>query len=249
MARLTPDAAVQSDGPPATDLRHLGIIVDGSRRWAKARGLSTSEGHRAGAEKVHEVLGWCSASGIQVVTLWVLSVANLRRSVDELAPLLGIIEDLALDLHCDGRWDVRPIGDFGLLPHRTAAIMRLVAGAENQQPGGVQVNLAVAYGGREELLGAFRRTVAELAARGYDADQIADALEERDIARHLYTSGQPDPDLVLRTSGEQRLSGFMPWQGFQSELHFCPTLWPDLTKQDFVGALESYGRRLRTRGV
>ncbi|MFI9157553.1 polyprenyl diphosphate synthase [Kitasatospora aureofaciens] len=249
MAQLTPNAVVQFDGTSATDLRHLGIIVDGSRRWAKARELSTAEGHRAGSEKVHEVVNWCSDSGIQIVTLWVLSVANLRRPHEELAPLLSIIEDLALDLHCDGRWDVRPIGDFGLLPRRTAAIMHLVANAEKPQPGAMQVNLAVAYGGREELLGAFRRTVVELAARGYDADQIADALEERDIERHLYTSGQPDPDLVLRTSGEQRLSGFMPWQGFQSELHFCPTLWPDLTRMDFDKALESYGRRLRTRGV
>ncbi|TQF05523.1 di-trans,poly-cis-decaprenylcistransferase [Kitasatospora acidiphila] len=232
-----------------TGLRHLGVIVDGSRRWAKARALSTADGHRAGAEKIHEVLDWCEESGIQVVTMWVLSVANLRRPADELSPLLNIIEDLVLDLHCTGRWDVRPIGDFGLLPKRTAAIMSLVAGAEKPQPGAMQVNVAVAYGGREELVGAVRRSVAELAARGYNAEDIAEALEERDIARHLYTSGQPDPDLVIRTSGEQRLSGFMAWQGFQSELYFCTSLWPDLTRRDFDAALASYDRRSRTRGA
>ncbi|MER5639385.1 polyprenyl diphosphate synthase [Kitasatospora sp. NPDC002227] len=225
------------------------MIVDGSRRWAKARGLSTVEGHRAGAAKVREVVTWCEESGIQVVTFWLLSVANLQRPAAELRPLIGIIEDLVLDLRDADCWDVRPIGDFSLLPERTACTMERIAALEPAHPEAMQVNIAVAYGGREELVGAFRRAVAELAARGYNAEQIADAVQERDIARHLYTSGQPDPDLVIRTSGEQRLSGFMPWQGFQSELHFSPALWPDLTRQDFLAALESYQRRSRTRGV
>ncbi|GAA2136983.1 (2Z,6E)-farnesyl diphosphate synthase [Kitasatospora kazusensis] len=232
-----------------TQLRHLGIIVDGSRRWAKAQGLPTTEGHRAGAAKVREVLAWCEESDVQVVTFWLLSVANLQRPAAELAPLIGIIEDLVLSLRAANRWDIRPIGDFGLLPDRTAHIMELIAAIEAPKSAAVQVNIAVAYGGREELVGAFRRTVAELAARGYSAEEIVDALEERDIARHLYTSGQPDPDLVIRTSGEQRLSGFLPWQGFQSELYFSPVLWPDLTWADFQAALDCYQSRSRTRGV
>ncbi|WP_199520308.1 polyprenyl diphosphate synthase [Kitasatospora sp. MBT63] len=225
------------------------MIVDGSRRWAKARGLSTVEGHQAGAAKVAEVLEWCEDSGVQVVTFWLLSVANLQRPAAELAPLIGIIENLVTDLRAANRWDVRPIGDFDLLPEQTASVMRRVAATDAPSATAMQVNLAVAYGGREELVGAFRRTVAELAARGYSGDQIADALDDRDIARHLYTSGQPDPDLVIRTSGEQRLSGFLPWQGFQSELYFSPALWPDLTRLDFQAALHSYQRRSRTRGV
>ncbi len=113
----------------------------------------------------------------------------------------------------------------------------------------MRVNMAVAYGGRQELMDAIRMSVAELATRGYGAEEIAEALDEQVIARHLYTSGQPDPDLVIRTSGAQRLSGFMPWQGFQSELYFCPALWPDLTREDFDAALDCYRSRSRTRGT
>ncbi len=207
------------------------------------------DGHRAGAAKVREVLWWCEEAGVEVVSLWLLSVANLRRPSAELAPLIGIIEDLVLRLRTEAHWDVRPIGDFGLLPEHTARVMMDAALQDPPQPGVMQVNIAVAYGGREELVGAVRRSVAELAARGHSGEEIARALEEGDIARHLYTSGQPDPDLVIRTSGEQRLSGFMPWQGFQSELYFSPVLWPDLTHQNFQEALDSYRRRTRTRGV
>ncbi|MGW7366969.1 polyprenyl diphosphate synthase [Streptomyces sp. NPDC054841] len=241
--RREPEAPAQ-----VPELRHLALIVDGNRTWAKARGLSTMEGHRAGGNKVLEVLDWCEDYGIRTVTFWALSMANLDRPAAQLDPLLAVIEDGMNYLADADRWSVNPIGAFDLLPPRTARAMRAVK-ERSAQSAGMRVNVAVGYGGRQELVDAVRRSVAELAARGLGAEEIAGALDEQAIARHLYTSGQPDPDLVIRTSGAQRLSGFMPWQGFQSELYFCSALWPDLTRDDFDAALESYRLRSRTRGV
>ena len=228
--------------------KHVGVILDGNRRWAKAAGGHPPEhGHQAGAEKIHELLGWCSDVGVGVVTLWLLSTDNLNRPPAELEPLLRIIEQTVRDLAGAGRWRVHPVGAVDLLPPETAHVLKEAADATSSH-GGLLVNIAVGYGGRREIADAVRSLLQEHAARGTPIEEVADALTVEHIAEHLYTRGQPDPDLVIRTSGEQRLSGFLLWQSAHSEFHFCDAYWPDFRRVDFLRALRDYANRHRRFG-
>ncbi|EST39019.1 UDP pyrophosphate synthase, partial [Streptomycetaceae bacterium MP113-05] len=218
---------------------HIGVILDGNRRWARASGGTTEQGHKAGASKIQELLGWCAETDVQVVTLWLLSTDNLTRPEHELLPLLGIIEDTVRDLAADGRWRVHHVGQLDLLPDRTRQVLKE---AQEQAGGGdgIVVNVAVGYGGRQEIADAVRSLLGDHAGRGTRLEDLAENLTVEDIAEHLYTSGQPDPDLVIRTSGEQRLSGFMLWQSAHSEYHFCDVFWPAFRKVDFLRAMRDY---------
>ncbi|MCX2969132.1 isoprenyl transferase [Streptomyces sp. TRM70308] len=227
--------------------KHIGVILDGNRRWAKASGGTTVEGHRAGAEKIRELLSWCAETDVEVVTLWLLSTDNLDRPPAELTPLLGIIEDTVRELAADGRWRVHHVGTPDLLPDHTQRVLK-EAQAETEDRTGILVNVAVGYGGRQEITDAVRSLLAERALRGQTLSDLADTLTLDDIAEHLYTRGQPDPDLVIRTSGEQRLSGFMLWQSAHSEYHFCDVFWPAFRKVDFLRALRDYAARHRRYG-
>lgn len=226
---------------------HIGVILDGNRRWAKASGGTTEQGHRAGAEKIQELLGWCAETDVKVVTLWLLSTDNLDRPAAELTPLLGIIEDTVRDLAEDGRWRVHHVGTADLLPDHTQRVLKEAEELAGRREG-ILVNVAVGYGGRQEIADAVRSLLAERAAEGATLDQLAETLEVEDIAKHLYTSGQPDPDLVIRTSGEQRLSGFMLWQSAHSEYYFCDVFWPAFRKVDFLRAVRDYAARNRRFG-
>ncbi|MGK9171123.1 di-trans,poly-cis-decaprenylcistransferase [Inquilinus limosus] len=227
-------------------LRHIAVIPDGNRRWAARHGLPTVEGYRRGSAKAHEFLGWCAEAGIPMVTLWLLSTENLHRDRKELRGLLPVIVD-AVDLWAaDGRWRLRLLGDLDALPRLAASAMQAAAD-RTRHVEGVALNIAVAYGGRSEIVHALRRMLAEHAAAG-TLHSLAATLGSDDIADRLYTAGQPDPDLVIRTSGEQRLSGFMPWQAAYSEFYFCDTYWPGLTKADFAEILRSYAARVRRFG-
>ncbi|WP_380170238.1 isoprenyl transferase [Kineococcus sp. DHX-1] len=228
--------------------RHVGIILDGNRRWAKAFGASSSHGHRAGADKVLEVMGWCADEGIEVVTLYLLSTDNLSRPADELEPLIAIVQDAVARVAATGRWKVHPVGALDLLPEPTAGRLRELA----EQTAGITtgvVNVAIGYGGRQEIAAAVRSLLLEHAERGTSLEELADVLDVEHIAAHLYTKGQPDPDLVIRTSGEQRLSGFLLWQTAHSEFFFTEVLWPDFRKVDFLRALRSYAARERRYGA
>jgi short-chain Z-isoprenyl diphosphate synthase len=227
--------------------RHIGILVDGNRRWARMYGADTSAGHRAGADNVLEFLGWCDEVGVQVVTLWLLSTDNLTRPTAELTPLLSIIEDLVDRIAATGRWRVHPVGSLDLLP---AGLSRSLKEHEDatRDVEGLHVNVAVGYGGRREIADAVRSLLHEHAARGTSIEELAEVIDVEQIAEHLYTRGQPDPDLVIRTSGEQRLSGFLLWQSAHSEFYFCEALWPDFRKVDFLRALRSYADRERRFG-
>jgi len=227
--------------------RHVGVILDGNRRWAAGHGGSTASGHRAGAEKIDDFLGWCEEAGVEVVTLWLLSTDNLSRPSEELTPLLTIIEDLVGAIAATGRWRVHPVGSLDLLP---ASLSRRLKEHENATLDirGLHVNVAVGYGGRREIADAVRSLLHEHAARGNSIEEVAEFLDVEHIAEHLYTRGQPDPDLVIRTSGEQRLSGFLLWQSAHSEFYFCEALWPDFRKVDFLRALRSYADRERRYG-
>jgi short-chain Z-isoprenyl diphosphate synthase len=229
--------------------RHVGVILDGNRRWAERQGgAKASHGHAVGAQKTLEFLGWCNDLGIKVATLYLLSTDNLKgRQTDELAELQDIIAGLAADIASLGAYKIRMVGDKSALPEAMAAAM---AKAEKQTENvqGMQVNLAVAYGGRKEIADAMRSILKHHASEGTSIDDLAELLDPDLITEHLYTSGQPDPDLVIRTSGEQRLSGFLLWQSAQSEFYFEEALWPDFRRVDFLRAIRAFESRHRRFG-
>jgi short-chain Z-isoprenyl diphosphate synthase len=226
---------------------HVGAIVDGNRRWARGAGAGVDHGYQAGADKIAEFLQWCDELDVEIVTLWVLSTDNLLRPPAELASLLGVIEGMVDDLAASGRWRVQLIGSLDLLPAESAGRMKRAAestlGVE-----GMRVNVCVGYGGRQELTDAMRSLLLDEASKGRTLEDVASTLEVDHIAEHLYTKGQPDPDLVIRTSGEQRLSGFLLWQSVHSEFYFCDALWPAFRRVDFLRAMRSYAARERRFG-
>jgi short-chain Z-isoprenyl diphosphate synthase len=236
-------AALSADRVP----RHVGVILDGNRRWARAAGIGTASGHRRGADKIEEFLGWCEELGIEVVTLWLLSTDNLARPQAEITALLEIIEHAVDDLAAGHRWRINAVGALDLLPDATALSLKEAQDATADVPGLV-VNIAVGYGGRREIADAVRALLHEHALRGTSIEDLANVLDVEHIAEHLYTRGQPDPDLVIRTSGEQRLSGFLLWQSAHSELFFCEAFWPDFRRVDFLRAVRSYADRERRYG-
>ncbi|CAA9386340.1 MAG: (2E,6Z)-farnesyl diphosphate synthase [uncultured Nocardioidaceae bacterium] len=228
--------------------QHVGVMLDGNRRWAKAAGEDAAAGHRAGAANISPFLGWCEELGIEVVTLWLLSTDNLNRRAEELAPLLGIIEDVVTELAAERRWRINPVGALDLLPDATARTLKEAAAATRDVEG-VLVNVAVGYGGRREIADAVRSLLQQHAKAGTSIEELATILDAEHIAEHLYTKGQPDPDLVIRTSGEQRLGGFLLWQSAHSEFYFCEAYWPDFRRVDFLRALRAYAVRNRRFGI
>ena len=254
---------------PATVPHHVGVILDGNRRWARSMGFGAAQGHKRGADKIEEFLGWAEQMGVQVVTLWLLSTDNLSRDPAELSPLLDIIAHAVDELAETGRWSLRLVGAVDLLPEplaerlRAAVVRSRPASAEASGAGGsageavkavevedrrMQVNIAVGYGGRQEIADAVRELLRERAAAGASLEEVAASLSEEDITEHLYTKGQPDPDLVIRTSGEQRLSGFLLWQSVHSEYYFCEVNWPAFRRVDFLRALRDFASRERRLG-
>ena len=222
-------------------------MLDGNRRWAKKRGANTAHGHKAGADNIEPLLTWCEELGIEVVTLWLLSTDNLKRSETELAPLLAIIEDVVDELSAAGNRRFNLVGALGLLPEATRTRLENAVSA-TQDGDGMVVNIAVGYGGRQEIVDAFRAILLDAAERGEDMTQLAQRLTIDSVGDYLYTKGQPDPDLVIRTSGEQRLGGFLLWQSAQSEFYFCEAFWPDFRRVDFLRALRAYAERERRFG-
>jgi short-chain Z-isoprenyl diphosphate synthase len=239
------EASLSPSGVP----RHVGVMCDGNRRWARSAGLiDVSGGYREGADKIFELLGWCRAAGVEVVTLWLLSTDNLvGRPEAELEPLLAIIEDTVKQL-VEQHWRVKPVGALDLLPAQMARVLKDAAETTAGYPG-LKVNVAVGYGGRREIADAVRSLLQEHATRGTTIEELAEILDVEHIAEHLYTAGQPDPDLVIRTSGEQRLGGFLLWQSAHSEFYFCDAYWPAFRKVDFLRALRSYAGRHRRFGA
>ena len=234
---------------PARVPHHIAVIVDGNRRWAKQRLQERAAfGHRAGARKVPEFLGWCENAGIEVVTLYLLSADNLSARGDiELEDLFGIIADLATELSKHPGWCVKHVGSTDALSEDLAAAL---SAAEDRTRGNTRlhVNLAVGYGGRSEIAAAVRSVIEEHRASGGTLDTLAEVLTPDMIGEHLWTRGQADPDLVIRTSGEQRLSDFMIWQSAHSEFYFVEALYPDLREVDFLRALRDYSFRQRRLG-
>ena len=233
--------------------RHVGIILDGNRRHGRSRGLTDPrEVYSLGAEKLDDVLGWCLGLRIPAVTLWVFSTDNFLRPPDEVsgifAALQAKLEALALDPEIHRRRiRVRAIGRLALLPASTLAAVHAAEQATSAYDE-MELVFAIAYGGREEIADAMRALLKDLAARGEPIPDVLDQITPDAISRYLYTAGSPDPDLIIRTSGEVRMSGFLLWQSAHSELYFADVNWPELRKVDFLRAIRSYQQRKRRFG-
>ncbi|MGD9605973.1 MAG: polyprenyl diphosphate synthase [Leucobacter sp.] len=241
---------------PARVPHHIAVIVDGNRRWAKQRLQERAGiGHRAGARKIPEFLGWCEEAGVEVVTLYLLSNDNLSgRDSAELRELFGIIGELACALAEVDGWSVKHVGSTEGLPADLVDALRRAETAtagdegEDRDRPGLHINLAVGYGGRSEITAAMRSVIAEHQADGGTIETLAERLTPETIGEHLWTRGQADPDLVIRTSGEQRLSDFMIWQSAYSEFYVVEALYPDLREVDLLRALRDYSSRQRRLG-
>jgi short-chain Z-isoprenyl diphosphate synthase len=226
------------------------MIIDGNRRWAQLQdGVTIAEGHEAGATKMREFLEWCDSAGVEIVTLYLLSTDNLTgRPSTELKNLVRIIADLATDLSHVPNWRVHHVGDANKLPASLRTALQDAAESTATHTG-LHINLAVGYGGRHEITEAVRDIIREHEAAGRGIDSLADDMTLENISGHLYTAGQPDLDLVIRTSGEQRISDFMLWQTAHSELYFVEALGPDLREIDLLRALRDFARRQRRYGA
>lgn len=224
---------------------HIGIIVDGNRRWAKANTVEASSGHQAGADKIVDFLNWCEAAQVKLVTIWLLSTDNFKRSHQELDELLKIIANLVKELSETGRWNVKVVGALDVLPDWMAEqFQKLPTDLKTE----LDVNVAIGYGGRREIVDAIKAYLHSERDKGASIEQAAAELNDEVISKFLYTAGQPDPDLLIRTSGEQRLGGFLLWQSTHSEFYFCEAYWPDFRRVDFLRALRAYSQRHRRFG-
>lgn len=231
--------------------RHIAVLCDGNRRWARDAGHDdVSVGYRVGAAKIAEMLRWCQAAGIEMATVYLLSTENLQRDPDELAELIeiitGVVEEICTPAN---RWSVRTVGDLELLGEEPARRLRDAVESTTGNGSQFHVNVAVAYGGRQEIVDAVRALLGKQLADGATGEQLIEAVTAEAISENLYTSGQPDPDLVIRTSGEQRLSGFLLWQSAYSEMWFTEAYWPAFRRVDFLRALRDYTLRHRRYGI
>lgn len=226
--------------------QHIAIAMDGNRRWAKRAGYDDVRiGHRFGAEHLELFLQWCGDAGIPCVTAWVASPSNLRkRDADQVDYLMNLTETvLAEHVRRDRRWRLHVAGQLDLLPDSTARALKEAVEETRDRPDAGDLTIAIAYSGRLEVLDAVRSVLDEAAADGRSLEDVADALSEDDISRHLYVPGLPDPELVIRTSGELRMSDFLLWQTTGSEIEFCDLYWPAFREVDLLRALRTYGRR------
>jgi short-chain Z-isoprenyl diphosphate synthase len=233
--------------------RHVGLLPDGNRRFAKTTGLpSPGDGHRHGADTLERLVQWCDELEIPVLTLWVLSTDNFLRPENELSAIFGLVEDRVdglAEMQARARRPrrVRVVGRRDLLPSTTLEAIERVECMTADNTGG-ELLIALGYDGREEIVDAVRRMIADHLRRGDSLEGVAAGLHADEIAKFLYAPDVPDPDLIIRTSGELRLSGFLLWQSAYSEYYFCDVFWPAFRRIDFLRAIRSYGHRERRRG-
>lgn len=232
---------------------HVGIILDGNRRFARQRGYADPRmAYDRGADKLDDVLAWCIELGIRAVTLWVCSIDNLRRPPEQVAAVLAAVEAKIAALADDPairqrRIRLKAAGRLDLLPPSTA---RVLEEAVDKTAGNDALTLiiAIAYGGREEIVDAVRSLIRQKLRKGIELEAVLETISPADIDGHLYTAGVPEPDLIVRTSGELRLSGFLLWQSARSELYFSDVNWPAFRKVDFLRAVRAFQQRQRRFG-
>lgn len=230
--------------------RHVGIILDGHRRYARTEGLASYEAsYREGMRRFEEFVSWTDQLDIPTVTAWVLSKENLARPAAELDPYFDVLVDLfrRLPEQCaaSGR-SLRFIGSLDLLPGRLVRAVKEAAGAAPDAER--HLTIAIGYGGRQEIVDAARDLVACLVEEGVPPADLASRIDADALARHMYSADLPDPDLVIRTSGESRLSGFLLWQSAYAEFAFTDVYWPAFRRVDFLRALRDFSRRERRFG-
>ncbi|MBU0532331.1 di-trans,poly-cis-decaprenylcistransferase [Candidatus Micrarchaeota archaeon] len=223
--------------------KHIAIIPDGNRRWSEQKGISRQEGYATGIRKIGDVLKWCKEHNVQMLTMWGFSTDNFKRDKEEIGGLFELFkENLKKAIESDDKnKDELKVRFFGRLHLFPREIQMMIKKAEevSAKNGKYQLNLLLSYGGREEIVDAVNKIISEKLEK----------VDEEIISEHMYTRELPDPDLIIRTSGEQRLSGLMPWQCCYSEFYFCKNLWPNFSKEDFEAALAEYSRRKRRFGV
>lgn len=224
--------------------RHIGIILDGNGRWAKKRGLPRTAGHAVGAETVRKIANYCKDIGIEYLTLYAFSTENWKRPQDEVSTLMDIFEKYIMEAIDVMKKDGIRMDFFGDLEGLSPALQKLIADAreESSHHDGCQLNLCINYGGRDEILRAVQKY-----AENYK-EGTAQELTEAAFSQMLYTGAIPDPDLIIRTSGEERLSNFLPWQAAYAELYFTDVLWPDFSERDMDDAIIEFQRRDRRFG-
>lgn len=238
------DAQVRKGSMPA----HVGLILDGNRRWAREMGFDVTLGHRYGFEKLKSVLRWCWDLGIHMVTVYALSVENLQRDPKEVGELMALLSEGFTDVLQDpeihsNRVRIKAIGRLELLSEE---LRKTITRAEEATKGydGNTIYVAVAYGGRAEIIDASKKLLKEVLEGRLKPEEIT----EEAFSKHLYTAGGPDPDLVIRTSGEERLSGFLLWQSAYSEFCFIDVYWPEMRRIDLLRALRTFQSRRRNFG-
>ncbi len=238
------DSTLQPGDPDLP--KHIAIIMDGNGRWAQRQGLPRTAGHQAGLKKVHEITEECGRLGIKVLTLFAFSTENWKRPTQEVSFLMNLfyqtLENETIDLHKKGV-KLRFIGFPEKLDYQLLSLMKR-SEEETSGNSGITLNLAINYGGRAEIIRAIREMVKEVKEKGLEPEDISGSLFEE----YLFTSGQPDPDLNIRTSGEQRISNFLLWQGAYAELYFSETLWPDFSPPELNKAIIEYKNRSRRFG-
>jgi undecaprenyl diphosphate synthase len=217
----------------------IGIIMDGNRRWAKAKGLSTIEGHKAGKETLDKIVRWGKDAGVRYITFYAFSTENWHRSEEEVAGLMNLLEDTLAHQFDEIKKEnvaIRFIGERERFSKKNQELMERLEVETAKNTGGV-VALALSYGGRAEILSAVNRLIKE-----------GKEVSEEDFSNALWTAGIPDPDLIIRTGGVERLSNFLPWQSIYSELFFTNTLWPDFSQEEFLSILNMFASRSRRMG-
>jgi tritrans,polycis-undecaprenyl-diphosphate synthase [geranylgeranyl-diphosphate specific] len=228
--------------------RHLAIIMDGNRRFAEREGLDVQGGHAKGRDTLEQLLDWCLDLGIRILTVYALSTENLARPKEELEGLMELFDKSLRDIATDARVHrhgirVRVFGNRKLLPPRVQEAIDIAERATERYTE-YRYNVALGYGGRDEILDAIRTLAREVQAGRLDPA----AIDSDTVSRHLYTADLPDPDLIFRTSGEERISNFLLWQSAYSELYFSDVMWPGLTRLEFLRAIRSFQVRRRRYG-
>lgn len=230
--------------------RHIGIVLDGHRRYARREGLASyTDSYRAGMHRFEEFLGWSDGLQIPAVTAWVLSRENLSRPAEELEPYFDVLIELfgRLPEQC-AQYDMalKFIGSLDVLPDHLVAAAK--EAEESHPDGSRRLNIAMGYGGRQEIVDAAKDLIEEILAQGIPEDEISTHIDSDALAAHMYSADLPDPDLLIRTSGESRLSGFLLWQSAYAEFVFVDVNWPEFRHVDFLRALRDYTGRSRRFG-
>jgi short-chain Z-isoprenyl diphosphate synthase len=226
--------------------RHVAVAMDGNRRWARQQGFDDpGVGHRYGAEHLEDLLQWCAGIGIGHVTVYVASTDNLtKRDSGEVAHLMAMIEEIVAErlMRPGNRWRLHLAGRLDHLPDSTAHALKAAVEATAERTGG-HLTIAIGYDGQVEIVDAVRSLLEAEAARGTAVGDLAERLTAADIGAHRYTPDLPGADLIIRTSGERRLSSFLLWQSAGAELYFCDVYWPGFRQVDFLRALRDFARR------